>query len=242
MWNLLFDTLMEFLKEFFEKTNRRQKKVFGISQHSKSQSARQNILQQEFCWKFLQNHKYPSDIRSCQIKLWHFVEILIINPPASDILRLLLITFENSLHPGWSGSKLSDTLLIFLKEFFEKVNRPQKIMIFVNSLLLGNFSCFRCRLLTFFEIYFFKKFFQEHYKSVKWFGSRSGPTFCWSWSGSNCLQRLSADNKSCSARKVPSVITLYWYRGSFQTFWLKAELYETVLAWHSNLSNDSKNL
>ena len=40
-----------------------------------------------------------------------------------------------------------------------------------------NFSCFCRHLLTFFKIYFFKKFFQEHYQSVKWFGSRLGLTF-----------------------------------------------------------------
>ena len=39
----------------------------------------------------------------------------------------------------------------------------------------GNFSCFCCRLLPFFKINFFKKFY--HYQSVKWFRSRSGPTF-----------------------------------------------------------------
>ena len=31
---------------------------------------------------------------------------------------------------------------------------------------------------------FFKKFFQDHYQNVKRFGSRSGRTYCWSWSGS----------------------------------------------------------
>ena len=38
--------------------------------------------------------------------------------------------------------------------------------------MLGNCSCF-CRLLTFSEINFFKKLFQEeHYQNVKQFGSR----------------------------------------------------------------------
>ena len=37
------------------------------------------------------------------------------------------------------------------------------------SCMLGNFSCFLCRLLTF----FFKKFFQNFYQSVKQFGSKS---------------------------------------------------------------------
>ena len=31
--------------------------------------------------------------------------------------------------------------------------------------ILGNFSCFCCRQLTFFRMNFFEKFFQEHYQS-----------------------------------------------------------------------------
>ena len=46
-------------------------------------------------------------------------------------------------------------------------------------------------LLTFFKIIVFKPFFQEHYQSVKQFGS-VGPDL-----GPNCLQRLLADDKSC---------------------------------------------
>ena len=61
----------------------------------------------------------------------------------------------------------------------------------------GNFASFSFHLLTFFKITFFKKFFQEHYQSVKPFGARSGPKFC-RFVGPdlspNCLQRLSADN------------------------------------------------
>ena len=56
--------------------------------------------------------------------------------------------------------------------------------------LVGNFSCFCCCLLTFFKINFFKKLFQEHFQSVKWFGSRSGPTFCRSRSGSKLLTKI----------------------------------------------------
>ena len=44
--------------------------------------------------------------------------------------------------------------------------------------MLGNFSCLYCHLLTFYEINFFKIFFQEHYQCVKRFRSRSEPTFC----------------------------------------------------------------
>ena len=46
---------------------------------------------------------------------------------------------------------------------------------------------------------FFKKFIQEYYQRVKQFGSRSGPDV-----GPNCLQRLSADDKSCQIQ-IPMV-------------------------------------
>ena len=52
----------------------------------------------------------------------------------------------------------------------------------------------------FFKI--FKKFFQEHYQRVKQFGSRSGPTFCWSWSWSKLFANaFSRSQKSQLARK-----------------------------------------
>ena len=47
-------------------------------------------------------------------------------------------------------------------------------------------------LLTFFKINYFLKFFQEHYQSVKWLWSRSGPTFCWSWSGSKLFAKVTS--------------------------------------------------
>ena len=59
-----------------------------------------------------------------------------------------------------------------------------------NRKFLGNFACFCCRLLTFFKINLFKKFFQEHYQSVKQFGSRSGTMLCRCWSGSKLLARV----------------------------------------------------
>ena len=52
------------------------------------------------------------------------------------------------------------------------------------------FFCFCCHLLTFFKINVFQKFFQEHYQSVKQFGSRSGPMFCWSLSGSKLFAKV----------------------------------------------------
>ena len=53
--------------------------------------------------------------------------------------------------------------------------------------------CFFFFFFFFFFCFFLiiKKILQEYCQSVKQFGSRSGPTFC-----PNCLQRLSADDKS----------------------------------------------
>ena len=56
--------------------------------------------------------------------------------------------------------------------------------------MLGNLSCFCCRLLTFFQNKLFKKkFFQEHDQSVK---HSVGPDL-----GPNCFQRLSTEDKGC---------------------------------------------
>ena len=58
--------------------------------------------------------------------------------------------------------------------------------------MLGNFFKKKSRLLIFFfKFGIFKKFSEDYHLSVKLFGFKSGPTF---WA-SNCLQRLSADNK-----------------------------------------------
>ena len=56
--------------------------------------------------------------------------------------------------------------------------------------MLGNISCFCCCVLTFFNIKIFKKFFQEQYQSVKRFESRSGPTYCRTWSGSKLFAKV----------------------------------------------------
>ena len=47
-----------------------------------------------------------------------------------------------------------------------------------------------CRLLTFSKLFFSKKKFWKHYLSVKQFGSRSGPIFCQSWSGSKLFAKV----------------------------------------------------
>ena len=62
--------------------------------------------------------------------------------------------------------------------------------------ILGNFSCFCCRLLTLFKIDLFEKFFRNTIRVSNGFDSDQGrhsasPDLC-----PNCLQRLSTDGKS----------------------------------------------
>ena len=63
----------------------------------------------------------------------------------------------------------------------------------INSLDVG--KCFWCNL-TIFRINFFKNIFQERYQSAKLYPDQDqcsvGPRL-----GPNCLQRLSAEDKSC---------------------------------------------
>ena len=66
----------------------------------------------------------------------------------------------------------------------------------VNSLHAGWFFMLLLSSADFFKINFFKKIFQEHYHSVKQFGSRSGQYSVSPYLVPNCLQRLSADDKS----------------------------------------------
>ena len=56
-------------------------------------------------------------------------------------------------------------------------------VLYLSICMLGNCSCFYIRLLTFFKIKFLRTNHQDHHQSVKQFGSRSRPTFCWSSSG-----------------------------------------------------------
>ena len=65
--------------------------------------------------------------------------------------------------------------LIFLIMSQSLVTKTRNLLIRHWLSMLGNFSCV-CRLLIFFKINFFKKFFQEYHQSFKQFGSRSGQT------------------------------------------------------------------
>ena len=68
-----------------------------------------------------------------------------------------------------------------------------KEMCRLSKLRMTLLACFIVVCWFFFKINFLVKFFQEYHQSVKQFGSRSGPTLCRAWSGSNCLRRLSAE-------------------------------------------------
>ena len=87
---------------------------------------------------------------------------------------------------------------LYIEEEKSRINQLQdlgKVSIF-NLCMLGNFSCFSCRLLTFFQNLLFQKILSGILSECQtvWIQIRTdsvGPDL-----GSDCLQRLSADNKS----------------------------------------------
>ena len=107
---------------------------------------------------------------------------------------LLGLIWVQSVCNGYQQTTLVINELVLFCQFLNS-----SIPFFLSLCMLGNFSCFCCRLLTFFKINFFQKFFHEHYQSVIQFSSRSGPTLCWCRSGLKLFARVteSADDKSC---------------------------------------------
>ena len=71
----------------------------------------------------------------------------------------------------------------------------------INSLHAGLLFVPFCRLLTFFKINFFQKFFQEHYQNVKQFGSRSVLMFCRSLSGSELFANVISRQKVTASKE-----------------------------------------
>ena len=81
--------------------------------------------------------------------------------------------------------------------FYSKYPYEISGLVDLNLCMLGNFSCFYCRLRTFFKIHFFKKKIQFR-NSIRVSNcldpdqqGHSGPDL-----GPNCLQRLSANDNS----------------------------------------------
>ena len=67
-----------------------------------------------------------------------------------------------------------------------------------------------------FQNQLFKKFFQEHYQSVKWFGYRSGLTFCLSWSGSKLFSKVISRRQVTTSKEiVNNLIVRNWWKISF---------------------------
>ena len=81
------------------------------------------------------------------------------------------------------------------RELIALLNLSSWCLVMVERLFLAvSWGCLQFVIVVFPDhthLLFSKTFFQEHYQSVKRFGSRSGPGL-----GSNCLQWLSADDKS----------------------------------------------
>ena len=136
---------------------------------------------------------------------------------------------------SWSKSKLYETLIVFLKDcfaYFEKISSdkkhenyparevkmlPSRAWVFYHATLcfpwprncmLGNFSCFCCRLLAFFRINF-----QKHYQSVKQFGFKSGPTIC---KGYQQTPKVAASKER--VKMLPSRVWVF-YRGTLCIPW-----------------------
>ena len=95
-----------------------------------------------------------------------------------------------------STYRLKVELVRFMHFFFHKKNAhcyliPHSFanVLYLSTCMLGNCSCFYCRLLTFLKNKFLQINHQDHYQSVKQFGSRSRRTFCGLHPGSNCLRK-----------------------------------------------------
>ena len=79
-----------------------------------------------------------------------------------------------------------------------------------NVFPLWNIFLLFCRLLIFFQNFFFyEKFFQESHLSVKQIPSRSGLTFCRTWSGSNVFAKSWADYTSRQWVEKPWVLSCW---------------------------------
>ena len=62
--------------------------------------------------------------------------------------------------------------------------------------MLGNFSCFWCRLLNFPKVFFFKNSFRNTVRVSKGLDPDQDRPIVGPDLGTNCLQRLSADDKT----------------------------------------------
>ena len=136
---------------------------------------------------------------------------------------------ENSLDPDQtapigavcSGSTLFASILnssVILDNYLQRTTLADNIFFLARPsflCMLGNFSCFCCRLLTFYKINFFKKLFQEHYQNVKQFCIPDWIDILSVLLGSYCLQMLSADNKNSSYLGWGQICLIQYFEADF---------------------------
>ena len=96
------------------------------------------------------------------------------------------------------------TVLIVIRWQF--IVTIMKMIILLTRCMLGNFSYFCWRLLTFLK-FTFQNIFQDHFQSVKRFESRSRPTFCRSRYGSKLfakkIQQMTKDTELTISLDMP---------------------------------------
>ena len=80
------------------------------------------------------------------------------------------------------------TMIVSVRQF--EIDNTSSYGRHLTLCMLDYFSCFCCRLLTFFKRNFFKKYFRN---TIRVFGPRSGPISICSDLGPKCLQRSSPD-------------------------------------------------
>ena len=93
----------------------------------------------------------------------------------TKVPAVILSRCDDSIQPHvvYTGPFQKDSLQTFVQE--NKLPRLVSIYLKLTLCMLGNFSCFCCRLLTF---QIFSKNYFRNKQFVKCLGSRSGPTFC----------------------------------------------------------------
>ena len=93
-----------------------------------------------------------------------------------------------------SADDMNENLLlqyVHLKRELSRSSEIYKIACTITyNVAPGKFFPLFCRLLNFFKINFFEKFFQEYDQGVKQFGSRSGLTERQAWSGSKLFAKV----------------------------------------------------
>ena len=108
-------------------------------------------------------------------------------PQISDLLEKLVANFAVQLSSRSHFANI-ERIKVIAENQCDKHKNWSLVACILTLCILGNFSCFCCRLLTFFKINFFKRFFQEQHRRSNGLDPDQdvGPDL-----GLNCLQRLS---------------------------------------------------